>query len=237
MREDGTIYAVCSFARKLGQDGGNDYFRGTCCYARELKKSALPTAERYYLEINGANSSADVYMNGKHLAHHDGDMLHYVLTEAENKTVAEQISADFTAEFQISQAHLWDGVKDPYLYTATVSVLRDGKLLDTVSARFGCRSFAIDPQKGFLLNGREYPLRGVSRHQDRAKEAKDHFFYFEVPNQGETELLAVAGECEDTSAIRKVEKMNPDYILTKEELLKMNRKLNRIRKPRNRAEK
>lgn len=35
-----------------------------------------------------------------------------------------------------------------------------------VSTRFGVRSFRIAPQKGFILNGKEYPLRGVSRHQD-----------------------------------------------------------------------
>ena len=57
---------------KDGQDGGNDYFRGTCCYAKSIIKSELPDAQRYYLEINGANSTADVYMNGKHLSHHDG---------------------------------------------------------------------------------------------------------------------------------------------------------------------
>ena len=45
--------------------------------------------------------------------------------------------------------------------------MRNEIKLDTVSARFGCRSFEIDPERGFILNGREYPLRGVSRHQDR----------------------------------------------------------------------
>lgn len=66
------------------------------------------------------------------------------------------------AEFTIENVHLWDGVDDPYLYTATAS-LDSG---DEISARFGCRSYVIDAQKGFLLNGRSYPLRGVSRHQD-----------------------------------------------------------------------
>ena len=37
-----------------------------------------------------------------------------------------------------------------------------------------------------------------------AKEASDHFFYFEVPNHGETKLLAVAGECRDESFIKKL---------------------------------
>ena len=25
-----------------GQDGGNDYFRGTCCYAKAISKAELP---------------------------------------------------------------------------------------------------------------------------------------------------------------------------------------------------
>ena len=52
---------------------------------------------------------------------------------------------------------------DPYLYTATAKLASE----DEVSTRFGCRVFACDPEKGFFLNGRSYPLRGVSRHQDR----------------------------------------------------------------------
>ena len=55
-----------------GQDGGADYFRGTCQYVKTINKADLPAADRYYLEIQGANSSADVTLNGKQLAHHDG---------------------------------------------------------------------------------------------------------------------------------------------------------------------
>ena len=65
--------------------------------------------------------------------------------------------------FTLNNAHLWDGVDDPFLYTVSAK-LDNG---EETSARFGCRKFEIDPQKGFILNGREYPLRGVSRHQDR----------------------------------------------------------------------
>ena len=68
------------------------------------------------------------------------------------------------AVFDLANVHLWDGVDDPYLYTAKAE-LSDGDIVETT---FGCRSFSIDPQKGFFLNGRSYPLRGVSRHQDRA---------------------------------------------------------------------
>ena len=55
-----------------GQDGGADYFRGTCRYTKTLNKAELPASDCYYLEIRGANSSADVFVNGEKLAHHDG---------------------------------------------------------------------------------------------------------------------------------------------------------------------
>ena len=243
-----------------GQDGDNDYYRGTAYYAKTLNKMRLPKADRYYLEINGANSSADVYIDGKKLAHHDGgystwrvditgelgvnSLLVIAVDNAPNETVYPQM-ADFTfygglyrnvnlicvteshfdldyyggpgikvtpvvdgsnanvevavfvtngklgqtisyslcdaegnviascqdndtkVNFTIENAHLWHGRKDPYLYTAKAELVEDGVVLDNVSARFGCRSFKIDPDNGFILNGEEYPLRGVSRHQDR----------------------------------------------------------------------
>ena len=70
-------------------------------------------------------------------------------------------------ELTISGVHLWNGLKDPYLYTARLQLMVDGEVTDEISARFGVRDFVADPQKGFFLNGRAYPLRGVCRHQDR----------------------------------------------------------------------
>ena len=243
-----------------GQDGGNDYYRGTAYYAKNLSKAELPRADRYYLEIRGANSSADAYLNGKCLAHHDGgystwrvditdtldeqnlfviavdnspndrvypqmadftfygglyrdvniicvneshfDLDYYggpgikvtpivdgndanvevevfitnrkegqrvncQILDGQGNTVAIKDSADTRISFRIENVHKWHGRKDPYLYTAKVLLVEDGNVLDSVSARFGCRSYRIDPNNGFILNGEEYPLRGVSRHQDR----------------------------------------------------------------------
>ena len=63
----------------------------------------------------------------------------------------------------LEKVHLWDGVVDPYLYTAE-AVIKDS---DCVQTTFGCRRIIMDPQKGTFLNGRSYPLRGAARHQDR----------------------------------------------------------------------
>ena len=71
-------------------------------------------------------------------------------------------------EFELENAHLWNGLDDPYLYTIQAELYADGEKMDQVSARFGCRQMKFDPENGFFLNGRSYPLRGVSRHQDRA---------------------------------------------------------------------
>lgn len=247
-----------------GQDGGNDYTRGLCWYVKTLSREEIPQNKRLFLEINGANSSADLYVNGAHIAHHDGgystwraditdaagtsgdvllalgvdnspnetvypqmadftfygglyrdvnliavpeshfdltyyggpgiavtpvmegddarvtthvyltdaqpsQTLHYVLRDGEDREIAHaDLSAEQTQwEAVIPKAHRWDGRRDPYLYTAEVTLIDGDAGLDRVSARFGCRSFAIDPQKGFFLNGRSYPLHGVSRHQDR----------------------------------------------------------------------
>jgi len=87
------------------------------------------------------------------------------LRNAEGESVAQGEGTDVT--LTIPNVHLWDGVKDPYLYTAVARLVRDGKETDQVSAHFGVRSFRVDPKKGFFLNGRSYPLRGVCRHQDR----------------------------------------------------------------------
>ena len=67
----------------------------------------------------------------------------------------------------IANVHRWDGVDDPYLYEATAVLYRGGEAVDAVADRFGCREFRFDAKEGFFLNGRRYPLHGVSRHQDR----------------------------------------------------------------------
>lgn len=66
----------------------------------------------------------------------------------------------------IRDVRLWDGVKDPYRYTAVARLYAEGEVVDEIRCSFGVRTFHVDPDKGFFLNGRSYPLRGVSRHQD-----------------------------------------------------------------------
>ena len=253
-----------------GQDGGNDYWRGTAMYCKAFSR---PDFEgRAVLEFLGAAMTADVYVNGKHLTHHEGgystfrvditdhlqevnlvcvavdnsvndrvypqkaDFTFYgglyrsvnlitvpekhfelckdgapgikVTPKIYNKdavvtvetwqngegtvtmTVADQIktvpsvNGYAATEFTILNVHLWDGINDPYLYTAKAEFCGD-----EISTRFGCRSIEFDSEKGFILNGREYSLRGVSRHQDR---------------KGLGNALTIAEHREDMAFIREI---------------------------------
>ena len=237
-----------------GQDGGNDYYRGKCTYRKTILKKDLPLGEEHYLEINGANLSSVVYLNGEKLKSHDGgystyrvrlkdlrdenilevtvdnspsdrvypqtadftfygglyrdvrlislpsshfslenlgtpgikatpdvkgtldvevevdgdyDSILYTLLDREGKVVAEENSRETKVTLSVFSPHLWNGRKDPYLYYIKAELLKGEERLDEVGSEIGFRSFRIDPERGFILNGEEYPLRGVSRHQDR----------------------------------------------------------------------
>ena len=66
----------------------------------------------------------------------------------------------------VNQPHLWNGRKDPYLYSVRLKVKRNGKVVDEVTQPLGIRTYSIDEEKGFILNGQPYPLHGVDMHQD-----------------------------------------------------------------------
>ncbi len=78
--------------------------------------------------------------------------------------------ADDTAiTLYVPDARPWE-IDDPYLYTVTAVLQRRNEAYDEVSVKAGVRSFSCDPDRGFTINGKEIPLRGVSRHQDRLYE-------------------------------------------------------------------
>ena len=254
---DGTetaIHIPHTWNAQDGQDGGNDYWRGTCIYEKTFLMPQFGTEERVYLQFNGVNASAKVILNGAVVMTHDGGYSTFRgdITEnlkPENHLVVEVDNskndrvypqkADFTfyggiyrdvklitvnqkhfdldyfggpgiavqanvegkdahvwvrtwvncegyvsialkdaqgtvvatgsgsdTVILIPSVHLWNGIEDPYLYTCEATLFVDGEAVDVISTRFGARYYHVDPRKGFFLNGRSYPLRGVCRHQD-----------------------------------------------------------------------
>ncbi len=240
-----------------GQDGGFDYYRGKCWYMTSIDVNVAPD-EKVYLEFEGAEADAEVYVNDVKLCTHKGgfstfrcEITPYLkngsakiavsVNNDSNKEIYPQ-TADFTfygglyrpvnliivnkthfdldyygtpgiavtpivnedgsatvkvdayvsdfgadnkikletagqtivlengatsGELTIAEPHLWNGRTDPYLYTLKASILYNNYEIDSVNVKYGIRTFSVDPEKGFFLNGKSYPLHGVSRHQDR----------------------------------------------------------------------
>ena len=92
------------------------------------------------------------------------------LKDAEGNVVGcaeEEAMAHTHMLIDVKEPHLWNGVADPYCYTCTATILCDGEAQDSVTVTYGYRSFHVCPNTGFWLNGKNVPLHGVSRHQDR----------------------------------------------------------------------
>ncbi len=114
----------------------------------------------------------------------DGDenfTVMYSVLNARGKEVAAGVrpADDTKLTLYVPEAHLWE-IDDPYLYTVTAALQRRNEAYDEISAKVGVRSFSCDPEKGFIINGKEIPLRGVSRHQDQlykgnALTREDHY--------------------------------------------------------------
>lgn len=80
----------------------------------------------------------------------------------------DQVSLSYT----MSNPHLWDGLNDPYLYRVEVSVKKDGKVVDSSVQPLGIRFFRVDPNLGFFLNGKAYPLRGLCFHEEKKDKGR-----------------------------------------------------------------
>lgn len=103
-------------------------------------------------------------------------VLQTAIVDQEGKVVAEKenplqlknrTDSLCVQRFTLASPHLWDGKKDPYLYRVKVQIKdSQGRLLDQVEEPFGLRFYWVDKDSGLILNGRSYPLYGVSRHQE-----------------------------------------------------------------------
>lgn len=82
-------------------------------------------------------------------------------------TIEADATMPVTGILRVHHPHLWNGKKDPYLYTTEVQVKIGSKITDNYVCPLGIRYYSIDPDKGFILNGHSYPLRGVSLHEER----------------------------------------------------------------------
>ena len=100
----------------------------------------------------------------------EGATLKVELKDAEGTVVgtAETAACEHAhVLIDVKNPHKWNGLADPYCYTATASIIAGEEITDEVTVTYGYRSFHVNPDNGFHLNGKSLPLHGVARHQDR----------------------------------------------------------------------
>ena len=119
---------------------------------------------KYFTKVRGKDAIVNVVTYLNDAAKKAGCVVQVGLWDAAGKLVAEAEGCD--VNLNVKDVHLWDGLEDPYLYKVKAVLVKDGKAVDEVGCNCGVREFSFNPVDGFHLNGRPYPLHGVSRHQD-----------------------------------------------------------------------
>lgn len=114
-----------------------------------------------------ADGSADITVQALVKNAKPGQMLRFTLGD-DPKTRQTVPVENHGTVIHLETPHLWQGTSDPYLYALRAELWEGEHCLDHLRIRFGVRSFAVDPERGFLLNGEPYPLRGVTLHPDIA---------------------------------------------------------------------
>lgn len=89
-----------------------------------------------------------------------------VASKKEAVAISPQGITMVTQQISLKSPILWDGVRNPYLYSVSATLLQKGKELDGIKQPLGIRSFEFIAGKGMFLNGKKYPMYGVCRHQD-----------------------------------------------------------------------
>lgn len=138
---------------------------GTFVYSR-FKNSQTDGPAEINIETRVSNSEANA-------AEAEVD---YEILDPDGKSVARSHSVvtvspsekrDVKQQTSVASPSLWSP-ETPRLYKLVTTVRSAGKITDRVETEFGIRSFAFDPDKGFLLNGKPYPIKGTADHQDHA---------------------------------------------------------------------
>lgn len=127
--------------------------------------------------LTGRTATVQVRAKLQSHAREEGDYLVRVALLDADGTVAQSGQAgvrltaggrtEIAQDLTLNEAHLWQGIEDPYLYKLVVDLLRPGgAVIDKVVQDFGIRQMRFDPDAGFFLNGKPVRLHGVAMHQD-----------------------------------------------------------------------
>ena len=132
------------------------------------------------------SGSAGVFITPKNISNQSADVeiktvlsvtkpsasleLHTTILNAQSQIVSEQTTpvsqSEVFSHHVLKNPRLWNGRTDPYLYNLKVELIQDKQVIDTVMEFFGVRSFKVDPNTGFYLNGKPLDLHGCCFHED-----------------------------------------------------------------------
>jgi beta-galactosidase len=113
--------------------------------------------------LNASDNSADAAVQCQILDPDGKPVAQFEQTAAVN-------ASDFKTVLQVSSVPspvLWSP-ETPRLYKLVTTVALGGRVVDRTETEFGIRTLAFDADKGFLLNGRPYFVKGTCNHQDHA---------------------------------------------------------------------
>lgn len=123
----------------------------------------LTKTNKTHIENNGlyvtANAeNGEVHVDAETVG--DFDSIKYTV-KYNGETAAESKNPDFT----VPNFKLWD-INDPNVYTLFAALEKNGEIIDEYETDFGFRSFKLDPDEGFFLNGKYMKIKGVCLHHD-----------------------------------------------------------------------
>ena len=87
-----------------------------------------------------------------------------ILNESKSILISEKEQI-ISQNFKIKNPILWNGKINPHLYKVEVELTSEGKT-DKVIQNFGLKTYKVDADKGFTLNGKPYRIYGVATHEE-----------------------------------------------------------------------
>ena len=127
---------------------------------------------------NARNAPADATVTWA-IAGPDGKEL---ATASQTGRIAASATGEIEQTATIASPELWSP-ETPTLYRLVTTVASGGQTVDRIATEFGVRTVAFDANRGFLLNGKPYLLKGTCNHQDHAgvgAALPDRLQYFRI---------------------------------------------------------
>jgi beta-galactosidase len=170
-------------------------------YIKQEKVSARDAEISITTKLSNGNVTEQTFTVLASVFDKDGVL---VTSEKTNVVLPATGNSEALHRLKIQNPELWNGRTNPYLYQVKVQLYFENTLIDVVTQPLGLRSFSVDSEKGFFLNGNHLALKGVSRHQDKKDKGSA---LTEEDHRTDMQLISEMG----TNAIRLAHYQQSDF--------------------------